>query len=163
MKYLLDSNSYIQAKNFHYHMDFCPAFWSWLELQFMLGVVGSVEMIGQELRAGDDELAAWVNDRPHHFVPNDDAQTQEYAGQIIEKVMAGNYNHANRDLFLGKADPWLIAKAKTLGATVVTHEKLVIDPKNKKVKIPNICKEFGVPCIDIYDLLRVLKAQFVLA
>ncbi|WP_081763821.1 MULTISPECIES: DUF4411 family protein [Nitrincola] len=27
MKYLLDSNTYIQAKNQYYGMDFCPGYW----------------------------------------------------------------------------------------------------------------------------------------
>ena len=30
MAYLLDSNVFIQAKNLHYGLDFCPAFWDWL-------------------------------------------------------------------------------------------------------------------------------------
>ena len=30
MAYLLDANVFIQAKNLHYGMDFCPAFWDWL-------------------------------------------------------------------------------------------------------------------------------------
>jgi len=28
--YLLDANVFIQAKNLHYGLDFCPAFWEWL-------------------------------------------------------------------------------------------------------------------------------------
>ena len=30
MTYLLDANVFIQAKNLHYGLDFCPAFWQWL-------------------------------------------------------------------------------------------------------------------------------------
>ncbi len=30
MSYLLDSDVFIQAKNLHYGLDFCPAFWDWL-------------------------------------------------------------------------------------------------------------------------------------
>jgi hypothetical protein len=30
MAYLLDSNVFIQAKNLHYGLDFCPACWDWL-------------------------------------------------------------------------------------------------------------------------------------
>jgi hypothetical protein len=30
MAYLLDANVFIQAKNLHYGLDFCPAFWKWL-------------------------------------------------------------------------------------------------------------------------------------
>lgn len=34
MKYLLDANIFIQAKNLQYGFDFCPAFWDWLDEQF---------------------------------------------------------------------------------------------------------------------------------
>ena len=30
MSYLLDADVFIQAKNLHYGLDFCPAFWDWL-------------------------------------------------------------------------------------------------------------------------------------
>ena len=30
MAYLLDANIFIQAKNLHYGLDFCPVFWDWL-------------------------------------------------------------------------------------------------------------------------------------
>ena len=31
MAYLLDANVFIQAKNLHYGLDFCPAFWAGVE------------------------------------------------------------------------------------------------------------------------------------
>lgn len=34
MKYLLDANTYIQAKSLHYRMNVVPGFWSWLDQQF---------------------------------------------------------------------------------------------------------------------------------
>ena len=30
MRYLLDADVFIRAKNLHYGLDFCPAFWDWL-------------------------------------------------------------------------------------------------------------------------------------
>lgn len=30
MAYLLDADVFIAAKNLHYGLDFCPAFWEWL-------------------------------------------------------------------------------------------------------------------------------------
>lgn len=30
MAYLLDADVLIRAKNLHYGLDFCPAFWEWL-------------------------------------------------------------------------------------------------------------------------------------
>lgn len=101
--------------------------------------------------------------RQHHFVDDTDAETQANFAKIVQTVAgASHYNPANRDQFLAKADPWLIAKAMSIGAIVVTQEGLV-NPSSSKVKVPNICREFQVPCINAYDLLREVKAQFVLA
>jgi len=61
--------------------------------------------------------------------------------------------------FLDGADPWIIAQAKVRGDVVVTHEKLVND-ESTKVKIPNICVQFGVKYVDTYKMLRELGARF---
>lgn len=45
MKYLLDANTYIQAKNFYYGMDICPAYWDWLDQQSLAGLVGSIDLL----------------------------------------------------------------------------------------------------------------------
>ena len=63
--------------------------------------------------------------------------------------------------FLGGADPWRIAKARILGATVVSQERLNIANK-RKFLIPNVCQHFGVPFMDTFALLNLLQAQFVL-
>ena len=63
MAYLLDSDVFIQAKNFHYGFDFCPAFWDWLLVANSGGTVFSIEKVGDELKAGRDELATWASQR----------------------------------------------------------------------------------------------------
>jgi hypothetical protein len=65
------------------------------------------------------------------------------------------------DEFLGGADPWLIAKAMTINATVVTHEQLNLAAR-RKFLIPNVCQHFGGPFIDTFELLNALGARFVL-
>jgi len=57
MAYLLDANVFMQAKNLHYGFDFCPAFWDWLIRQNAMGIVFSIEKVGDEIDAGGDELA----------------------------------------------------------------------------------------------------------
>ncbi|MGL5841817.1 MAG: DUF4411 family protein [Aeromonas hydrophila] len=162
MRYLLDANTYIQAKNLYYDMEFCPAYWDWLDQQCTQGFIGSVGMIGRELKEGNDDLATWVAARAHHFVDDTDPHTQANFAKIVQAVAtSSHYNPANRDQFLAKADPWLIAKAMSLGAIVVTQEGSV-NPSSRKVKVPNICREFAVPCINTYDLLREVKARFIL-
>jgi hypothetical protein len=61
--YLLDANIFIQAKNLHYGLDFCPAFWDWLVVNNEAGKVFSIEKVGDEIEAGADELADWASGR----------------------------------------------------------------------------------------------------
>jgi len=162
LNYLLDSNSYIQAKNFYYQMDFCPGYWDWLDYQFTAGELGSVSMVYDELKEYGDELSVWVKNRKHHFLDISDDRTQKQFIEILEHTSTlQNMKPGNIADFLGKADPWLIAKAKALNAVVVTHEKLVAE-NSTVVKIPNICIKFGVKYMDTFQLLRILKARFIM-
>src|SRR5271166_3874555 len=60
MAYLLDANVFIGAKNLHYGLDFCPAFWEWLIASNASGGVFSIEKVGDEVLALADELSAWA-------------------------------------------------------------------------------------------------------
>jgi hypothetical protein len=73
MAYLLDANVFIQAKNLHYGLDFCPAFWDWLIARNASGEVFSIERVRDEIEAGADELATWATDRGPAFFVRPDA------------------------------------------------------------------------------------------
>lgn len=60
MAYLLDANVFIQAKNLHYGLDFCPAFWDWLLASNVARSVFSIEKVGDEIAAVADELSTWA-------------------------------------------------------------------------------------------------------
>tara|TARA_R110001599_G_scaffold298022_1_gene502318 strand:- start:8222 stop:8716 length:495 start_codon:yes stop_codon:yes gene_type:complete len=163
LKYLLDSNTYIQAKNFYYNMEFCPAYWDWLDAEYEKGNLASIANVYDELKVYGDELSSWVKKRKNHFVEDSDDATQEKFAEVAEYVAnLANKKPEHIANFLDKADPWLIAKASTLKATIVTHERLD-PPSSKNVKIPNICQVFEVEYISTYDLLRRLEAQFILS
>ncbi|MYL23678.1 DUF4411 family protein [Halomonas alkaliantarctica] len=162
MMYLLDANTYIQAKNLHYQMGFCPAYWSWLDLQYKNSLLASIQTVYEELADGDDVLSEWVKDRKEHFLPvsRDEIQDQfSHVAQYVAELKGKKPEFVAE--FLAKADPWLVATAAVIGGTVVTHEVPV--PENSaKVKIPNICGAFGVPYITTFQLLNRLDAKFVL-
>ncbi len=162
MIYLLDANAYIEAKNHYYRMTVCPGFWEWMDLQFASGQVVSIRMVFDELSNYGDALSEWVKIRQPYFIEVDDEITQEVFMEIAQFVVEHpDYTEPHISKFLAVADPWLIAKAKTLGATVVTHE-VIVPSGSKKVKIPNICREFGVDFCNTFDLLEAVTAQFVL-
>lgn len=85
---------------------------------------------------------------------------QTFSPQIADFVTK-TYKAQQAKFFLEDADPWVIAHAKIENAIVVTQETLV-PSVSSQVKIPNICNQFGVKWIDLYALLRELKAQLIL-
>ncbi len=159
----MDSNTYIQAKNLYYDMDFCPGYWEWLDKQYQAGNIFSIDNVYIELVDSDDSLSDWAKAHKEHFSPVSDNETQTKFADIANYVMALEHKtEVEKAHFLSKADPWIIAKAVTTGACIVTHEVRVPD-NSKKVKIPNIADHFEVTCVNTYDLLRTLEAKFVLA
>lgn len=158
----MDANTYIQAKNFYYNMSFCPAFWGWLDQQFEKGELASIQIVYDEITNGSDELVDWAKERKDQFIGVSDDDTQEKYIEIVNFVMQlEGKKQQHKDIFLEKADPWLIAKALATDAIIITHERLD-PPDSKKVKIPNICKEFGVGYMSTFQLLENLDAKFVL-
>lgn len=65
--YVIDSDVFIDAKNRHYGFDIVPAFWTWIEQQHQAGRVFTVQRVADEVLAGADELANWMDDQPASF------------------------------------------------------------------------------------------------
>lgn len=166
MTYLIDANVLIEAKNKYYHMDFCPAFWDWLLRCSAGGQIFSIKNVYDELINGNDELKDWALLNQPLFLPASDVQTQQNLASIVQYVSQQQaqvpMSVGAMEEFLRGADTWLIAKAMTMGSTIVTHERLDVRCK-KKFLIPNICEQFNVPYINTFDLLLVLNASFILA
>lgn len=157
----MDANTYIQAKNTYYQMDFCPGYWDWLDREFNLGNLASISMVYDELTSSNDELADWVKNRKQQFFDVMDEDTQKIFTDIAGFLSEQDFDPKNRDDFLGGADPWLIAKAKVINATVVTHE-VFVQSNSRKVKVPNICQQFGIGYTNTFKLLNLLQAKFIL-
>jgi len=160
MAYLLDANVFIQAKNLHYGLDFCPAFWDWLIESNEAAAVFSIEKVGDEIEAGADALAAWVRGRGPGFFLAPDAPVLPALATVSSWATAQAYPAAAVSTFLQIADYYLVAHALAHGHSVVTHE--VPSPSLKKIKIPNVCIGLGVKCMTPYEMLRLERARFVL-
>lgn len=160
MAYLLDANIFIQGKNLHYGMDFCPGFWEWLVKANATGRVFSVEKVGDELVAGNDELAAWAGMRGEGFFLPPDEPTIAALTAIAEWVRRQNYRPAAVSEFLQDTDYYLVAYAKAHGHTVVTHE--IASDGVKRVKIPSVCIGMKVKCVTPFEMLRSERVRFVL-
>ena len=160
MAYLLDADVFIRAKNLHYGFDFCPGFWEWLVKANRRGRVFSIEKVGDELRAGDDELAEWTNERGGSFFLPPNPEVLVALGTVGDWVTGQGYEPTAIDTFLQVADFYLVAHAFSRGHAVVTHE--IPSPSKKRIKIPNVCIGLGVKCLTPFEMLRLERARFVL-
>lgn len=147
-------------------MSFCPAFWDWLLRECAGQHIFSIQGIYNELVNGNDELRAWSMTNRHFFLPMSDQDTQQnlatVAAHVADQQLTVPMTAGAMDEFLRGADTWLIAKAMTMGATIVTHERLDLRCR-RKFLIPNICNHFGVQYVDTFALLQQLNASFILA
>lgn len=161
MAYLLDANVFIQAKNLHYGLDFCPAFWEWLKHANAQGTVFSIEKVGDEIEAGDDELSLWAKPLGPPFFLRPDAALLPALSAVSQWAAGQGYEPAAVNTFLQVADYYLVAHALAASHVLVTHE--VAAHSVKKIKIPNACLGLGVKCMSPYEMLRLERARFVLA
>jgi len=159
MAYLLDSNIFIQAKNLHYGFEFCPAFWDWLSIGNDNGKVFSIEKVGDELSAQEDELSAWATENLKLFLKPDD-EVVEALGKVSDWTVDQNYEQAALNTFFQVADFYLVAHALAKQHVVVTHE--VPSNSTKKIKIPNVCIGLKIKVMTPYEMLRLERAKFVL-
>lgn len=160
MAYVLDANVFIQAKNLHYGLDFCPAFWDWLIEQNGQEHVHSIEQVGDEITAGDDELAEWAKLRGAGFFLPADNKLVAALPAVSEWATSQSYEPAAINTFLQVADYYLIAHALAHEHVVVTHE--IASGSTKKINIPNACIGLGVKVMTPYAMLRHERARFVL-
>ena len=160
MAYLLDANVFIQAKNLHYGLDFCPAFWDWLIANNKTGRVFSIEKVGDEIDAIADDLAEWAKGRgPGFFLRPDDAMVPAL-GKVSAWATGQNYEPAAVNTFLQVADYYLAAFALAHGHALVTHE--IASASTKKIKLPNACIGLKIKCVTPFEMLRNERARFVL-
>lgn len=161
MPYLIDSDVFIQAKNFHYGFDFCPAFWEWIVEANRKGVAFSIEKVGDELQSGADTLAGWAQKRGGGFFLPPEAEILASLGIVSRWVTSQGYPPASVNTFLQVADYYLVAHALAKSYIVVTHEAAA-PPSSQKVKIPNVCIGVSVKCMTPFEMLRKERARFVL-
>jgi len=162
--FVLDSNTFIEAKQRYYAFDVCPGFWQALVWQHGQGRVVSVDRVRNELTDLDDDLKAWVlTTMPEAcFCDTDEEPILEAYREAIAWVMTERqFTEAAKAEFAAtaNADAWVVAFAKAAGATIVTQEKP--NPNvQRRVPIPNVCDALGVPYVDTFGMLRALETQF---
>lgn len=158
--FIIDANVLLEAANTYYSFDRVPGFWEWLASATRAGQVRSVSLVADEI-VYPDELVEWVDELADDglFLDVSDDAIQASFAEVADWVVRNPFGPEHIAKFLDGADPWIIAASRVLSATVVTQES-PLGPGTKKVKIPNVSDQFGVPWINTFDMLNRLGAKF---
>lgn len=159
--YALDANILISFHRSYYPFDIAPGFWRQLA-EKSPGRVVLLDRIRNEIIKNDDELSAWLKQHDKCFInmsAKDVNIIAEYQ-RIITSVQSNKqYKESAKREFASVADSWICALALAYGYTVVTQEDYQPDAK-KIVKIPNICREFNIPYINLLQFVREIGIRF---
>jgi len=160
VSYLLDANVFMSAKNLHYGLDFCPAFWDWLVHKGHTGSVFSIDKVADEIEAGQDELSDWAKNKGHALFRRTPPTLAPQFTHVSTWATGQQYTPGAINTFLQVADFYLVAHALAGSHVLVTHEVPSSSPG--RIKIPNVCVGLGVRFMTPYQMLRTEQARFVL-
>jgi hypothetical protein len=135
-----------------YPLDIFVALNQRIEGLIAAGNCAAVDLVEEELRAvGTPDLKAWAGAHQALFVPLD--PTVQIEGAAIEAKypdlmdLKGGYQ---------SADAYVIALARLRGGIVVSQETSATEKRNpgKDHYIPDVCRDLGVPCVNLLGLMR---------
>lgn len=157
MQYCIDSNFFIQGWTQYYSPEFCVGYWEAIATLGRNERLFMPREVYKEITDTNDELSEWMKDK-EYMVRDTNTEVQK----CLRKIYDANPAHLRLvDSTKGRslADPWVIAHALAENATVVTKEAFEARP-TKRPKIPNVCHNMGIGCINDFDFIRQTNISF---
>lgn len=163
-QYLLDTNIFIEASKRYYRPSICQSFWDFLKQPNP--PFYSIKQVYDEIRAGtnsDDFLHTFsITLKEQNFFI--DFMDMNPTKIIQNELISMGYSQEVITDFFNVADFYLVACAYIHKSIIVTHEKGASggNLSKKRVKIPDICKQLNITCIDTFDFLEQNQASITL-
>lgn len=157
MLYLLDANVLIDANRDYYPIERVPEFWDWLLHHGEQGSVVVPLEVYEEIRDGDDELAAWS--RSAEFRESLLFAEEVDPGLVARVVDEGYAADLTEDQVeeLGR-DPFLIAYGLVdpVDRCVVTTERSRPSRQRHNRHVPDVCNYFEINFRNTFEFTREL-------
>ncbi len=150
--YSLDTSTLMDWQARFYPPDVFVGLRTRIEALIAVGRLQAPQLAAEELDAiGTPALKSWAKGQSGLFVPLEPAMQLEAA-----EIQARYPELADVRSGHESADPWVIALARLRGWTVVSQETSVNEKRKppKSYYIPDVCRELGVPCINLLGLMR---------
>lgn len=166
MKYIIDSNCFIEP-----HQGYCPtdvaiSFWNKLKELYERDILYSLDKVKNELFEHEDDLKNWFKNNidKNFFMTFDGEETTNQLMRVINWAnSSSHYNQNAKAKFTDsdKADMYLVAFASTNPNEwkVVSFERSEPN-KQSNIKLPDACNAFGVSCIKLQDMFREIGETF---
>lgn len=156
-KYSIDTSAILDAWVRYYPYDTFPSFRNKFKTLAESQEGIATELIEHELSKKDDRCHKWFkqNNLTGFFVE----LTDSVQNAVLDILKNPNYQRLVEDRKgTYGADPFVIALAKVEDLIVVTGERATNNLA--KPKIPDVCNDMGIECINILDLMRREGWQF---
>lgn len=164
MLYLLDANTLIDAKRDYYPISRVPEFWEWLVFYGEKGNIKVPIEVYEEFsdtkdkNGKKDELAVWSEQSEvrEALLLNEGAEQD-----LVARITYGGYvaNPTDDDLVKIGRDPFLLSYAlKDLeNRCIVSTEVSKPSKKGANRKVPDVCGDFKIRCINNFQMFRELN------
>lgn len=161
--FIVDTNFFIQAFHAHYPMDVVPSFWSKVEDLANQNLIISVDKVQAELSQHENDLKDWCdNVLPADFFKDTFSVLSAYS-QLARWATSPTVQYTtqaiNQFLDINEADAWIVSYGLAQSLGVVTYEQSAPLSK-KRIKIPDVCNVFNVPCLHPIEMFRRLRVTF---
>ncbi|MFA6330194.1 MAG: DUF4411 family protein [Candidatus Micrarchaeia archaeon] len=164
--YIIDTSSLIEL-NRKYPIDVFPGIWKKIEELIGKGFLFSPHEVRKEILVLDDSLKDWVQKQEKLFRPLTANQIE-----LVRTILKKYPSLANPDSEVPSADPFVIALAVEMGKDpqqtlapvtkiriIVTEERL----RGNRVRIPFVCKDYSIACLNILEMCRAEGWKFDVA
>lgn len=163
----------MDPSNYWYGFDFCPAYWEWLIRAHKNSDVFSTTDIRADIwkyeTPRQKELLEWCNGMGKVLFHRTsyDRKHIDIIASWVRRGQNNKYTETAQDKFMGSSDPLLIAEAivqkQLLNKEIIVVSREVSEPNSQnRVKIPDVCSNLGMECIQPYEMLRREQVRFVL-
>lgn len=158
--YVLDASVLITANNSYYGIDIVHPFWTWLQHQGQAGSVKLPVEVWEELSQGNtesDRLFDWISQANVEaaLVLDEDVDI-DHVQHIVRVGYAPDLTDSEIEE-IGR-DPFLIAHAfvDPQHRCIVTTEVSKPSKTRANRRLPDVCRDVGVECIDTFTFARRL-------
>jgi len=147
--YVVESNSFRVLGN--YYPARFPSLWEQLDALVADGRWTSVREVRKELDRQNvsEHVDIWVESNKGIFLPPTSGELEQVAAILAVKHFQQLIGEKQRLRGWPVADPFVVARAISYGACVVTEE----ERKKNSAKIPKVCEYFGVECTNLEGLM----------